>query len=133
MEVIFFFGNKARGLERACAPFGITKEDLDFEGKIKCLEQDSRIIKINGSILGEKPRRHYKIILNQNLTREEILSLTTKYGFVEDIDIKRIDIEDIDISGTEDMGCKEHPLHTELIFPYPHQRLRFIQPYEIKE
>ncbi len=128
MESKFFFGNKARGLKRALSFLEITKEDLDFEGKIKCLEQDSRIIKINGSILGEKPRRHYKIKLNKSLTRKEILSLITKYGFA-----KPIDIEDIVITGNEDMKCTEHSLHTKLFFPHPYQRLYFRQPYEIQE
>jgi hypothetical protein len=116
-----FSGNQARGLKRACTLFGITREDFDFEGKIERLAQDSRIEIINGSIFGEPPRRHYKIKLNQNLTREEILSLTAKYGFAEPINV----------SGNEDMGCTEHSLHTELTFPYPKQQLSFSQPYEI--
>jgi tRNA G10 N-methylase Trm11 len=124
MELKFFFGNQARGLKRAHTLFGITREDLDFEGKIERLARDSKIEAINGSIFGEPPRRHYKIKLNQSLTEEEILSLTTKYRFAKPIDI----------SENEDMKCTEHSLYTEVIFPYPHQRLRFIQPpYKIKE
>jgi hypothetical protein len=118
-----FSGNQAKGLERACALFGITREDFDFEGKIERLERDSKIETINGSIFGEPPRRHYKIILNQNLTRKEILSLIAKYGFEEPINV----------TGNEDMKCTEHSLHTELTFPYPKQKLSFSQPYEIKE
>ncbi len=113
-----FSGNQARGLKRACTLFGITREDFDFEGKIECLAQDSRIEVISGSIFGEPPRSHYRIKLNQSLTKEEILSLTTKYGFAEPIDV----------SGNEDMGCKGHSLHTEVLFPFPHQRLYFFQP-----
>lgn len=123
MGVKFFFGNKARGLKRALVLSAITKEDFDFEGKIERLAQDSRIELISGSIFGEPPRRHYKIKLNQSLTKEEILSLTTKYGFAEPIDVSVI----------EDMRCKEHPLYTELTFPYPKQKLFFFKPYEIKE
>ncbi len=113
-----FSGNQARGLKRALVLSGITKEDFDFEGNIGRLERDSRIEAINGSIFGEPPRRHYKIKLNQSLTKEEILSLTTKYRFAKPIDI----------SENEDMRYKEHPRHTEFLFPYPHQRLYFFQP-----
>jgi len=123
MKFKIFFGNQARGLERALGLLKITKEDFDFEGKVECLERDSKIEFISGSILGETPRRHYKIKLNQSLTKEEILSLTTKYGFAEPIYI----------SGTEDMRCTEHPLHTEVTFPYPYQRFYFFQPYNVKE
>ena len=125
MAFKFFFGNKARGLKRALDLLGITKEHLDFEGKIERLARDSKIETITGSIFGEKSRKHYKIKLNQSLTRKEILSLTTKYGFAE--------LTDMDITGNEDMGCTEHSLHTELIFPHPYQKLSFRQPYEIQE
>ena len=123
MKFKFFFGNKARGLKRALVFSGITKEDFDFEGKIERLARDSKIELISGSIFDEPPRRHYEITLNQSLTKEEILSLITEYRFAEPIDI----------SGIEDMGCKEHPFHTEVLFPFPHQRLYFFPPYEIKE
>ncbi len=122
MEIKFFFGDEARGLKRAHSLWEVTKKHLDFEGKIERLSQDSKIETITGSIFGDAPRR-YHVKLNQNLTRKEILSLITKYGFAKPIHV----------SGNEDMGCTEHSLHTELTFPYPKQQLSFSQPYKIKE
>jgi len=134
--------DKARGLARGLDTSGITDEYLAFEGIISRLEQDPKVKKIGGNVfsnlqeiprmkrigargLGKlyeigreiPPRINYHITLSQNLTREEILDLIKEYGFPTPLHV----------GGTEDMGCTEHPLYTELTFL--HQNLVFLQPY----
>lgn len=124
-----FTGDAARGLERCLKLHGINKSHLDFDGKVSRLSQDPTIESISGSIFDsprgsifDSPRRAYNIVLRKNLTREEILSLVSKYGFAKPVDV----------TGTENMQCTEHPLYTELTFPDPHQCILFVQPSKTK-